>query len=123
MEEFFLTASKQNSRKGRNLQAKPDSRLDCECEEKHQQNAAQMLHVLQKCKTFSELELICSEMECDLYNGKDRFIIDDNLEVDEKAIDLFPDDVPCEKNYFPVKVKADKRLFASKWKCICIWKR
>ncbi|CAG2184547.1 unnamed protein product [Mytilus edulis] len=69
--------------------------------------AAQMRQ-LRNCNTFAEVQTLCSELStASSLDGKDRYVLDDRLLVDEPSIDLYPDDVPNDTNYFPVSVRAN----------------
>ncbi|KAK3108762.1 hypothetical protein FSP39_015119 [Pinctada imbricata] len=59
------------------------------------------------CSTFEELEKEC--LSCDVADvvGHPRFIIDDALDVDDGAIEMFPEDVPDNQSRFPISVRAD----------------
>lgn len=69
--------------------------------------AAQMRQ-LRNCNTFAEVQTLRSELStASSLDGKDRYVLDDRLLVDEPSIDLYPDDVPNDTNYFPVSVRAN----------------
>lgn len=49
---------------------------------------------LNDCETFSEIQIVCSELPSGSLDGYDRYIIGDSLLLCEASIDLYPDDVP-----------------------------
>ena len=57
--------------------------------------------MLNQCKTFAEVQITCLEP----LSGFPRSMIDDNLILDELALELYPDEYDI--NSFPVTVKAD----------------
>ena len=62
---------------------------------------------LNDCETFSEIQIVCSELPSGSLDGYYRYIIGDSLLVCEASIDLYPDDVPHDTQFFSVEVRAN----------------
>ena len=65
------------------------------------------LQRLNNCDTFGQLQIVCSQYSTENVTGKERYIQDDGFIIDDKAFDLYPDDVPTRKDLNPVQVRAD----------------
>lgn len=63
------------------------------------------LNILNRCKTFSELQTECQNFMLEPIQGRPRSILQDGLCVDDRAKKLYPDDCPRSNN--PVTVRAD----------------
>ena len=75
---------------------------------KNDHDTAAQMRQLRNCNTFAEVQTLCSELStASSLDGKDRYVLDDKLLVDESSIDLYPDDVPNDTNYFPFSVRAN----------------
>ena len=62
---------------------------------------------MQSCKSFKSLKGKCKKMKLRPLQGKQRYILNDHLTVDDQAFDNTPDDIPSPRDIFPVEVKSD----------------
>lgn len=50
------------------------------------------LNMLSQCKTFEEVQTTCRALQLQPVSGNSRSLVEDNLCVDEKALDMYPED-------------------------------
>lgn len=75
------------------------------------------LQELKKYKTFNQLKNVCNKVTDDLQalpvDPNCVTILSNGLEVDELAVDHYPDDVPDKRTLYPCKTKADGNCLPS----------
>lgn len=64
---------------------------------------------LNDCETFSEIQILCSELPSASSDGYDGYIAGDSLLVFEASIYFYPDDVPHDTIVFLLKTEHYQR--------------
>ncbi|XP_046326072.1 uncharacterized protein LOC124110747 [Haliotis rufescens] len=72
-----------------------------------------ILAKLQACSDFESLQEECLWLDLEEIEGQSRSALGNILTVDQRALDMYPNDVPGDKVLFPTIVRADRECLPS----------
>ncbi|KAL3885704.1 hypothetical protein ACJMK2_025750, partial [Sinanodonta woodiana] len=76
-------------------------------EERNENFWTHFLEALCQCKDYASFKEKCKGIRMEDVQGQERSILECKYTVDQKAIDLCPDDIPTTRAMFPTIVRAD----------------